>query len=170
MVQGDDRCECGGVIQIRLAQPDDFAQVWQLLQEYFTAVQVVVRDEEQAVRNYLEDPRCGTWLAYCEGELSGCIALRRLSDSAGEIKRLFVRPEFRRAGVAARLLAELEAYARGRFKFLYLDSNEDLRAAVVFYERAGYTPCERYNSNPQATIFLRKVLARRRIASDSKRV
>ncbi len=149
------------MIEIELAQPADFADVWQLLQEYFTAVQVVVQDDARAVRDYLQDPRSGIWIARVDGELAGCILLRPLNDLDGEVKRLFVRPAFRRCGVAVRLLAELESYAAGRFQSLSLDSNDDLEAAVLFYRRAGYETCERYNDNPQATIFMRKALGPR---------
>jgi hypothetical protein len=33
-----------------------------------------------------------------------------------------------------------------------------LQAAIAFYERHGYLRCDRYNDNPQATIFMRKRL------------
>jgi len=33
-----------------------------------------------------------------------------------------------------------------------------MRAAIRFYERHGFERCERYNENPQATLFMRKPL------------
>ena len=38
------------------------------------------------------------------------------------------------------------------------DSKDDLETAKRFYEASGYTHCERYNDNPQATIFMRRQL------------
>ena len=43
-------------------------------------------------------------------------------------------------------------------QWLYLDTKDDLHAAIRFYLSTGYQPCPRYNDNPQATIFLRKQL------------
>ena len=80
-------------------------------------------------------------------------------ERAGEVKRLYVQPPFRRRGLAQMLLTDLERFARDRGDhWLYLDTNDSLQAAIAFYERNGYSPCGRYNDNPQATIFMRKRL------------
>jgi len=44
------------------------------------------------------------------------------------------------------------------FKWIYLDSKDDLKEALRIYARRGYRTCDRFNDNPQATIFLRKCL------------
>jgi GNAT superfamily N-acetyltransferase len=55
------------------------------------------------------------------------------------------------------MLDALEAFARQRgFAWIYLDSFAALKIAVRLYRKRGYVRCERYNDNPQATIFLRK--------------
>ena len=41
---------------------------------------------------------------------------------------------------------------------VYLDTKDDLHAAIRLYDQLGYERCERYNDNPQATIFMRKRL------------
>jgi len=42
------------------------------------------------------------------------------------------------------------------YEWLYLDTKDDLENAIRFCKRHGYECCDRYNSNPQATIFMRK--------------
>jgi hypothetical protein len=50
-----------------------------------------------------------------------------------------------------------EQFARTQgFHWIYLDSTDDFKAALALYRKRGFVPCERYNDNPQATIFLRK--------------
>jgi putative acetyltransferase len=152
-------------LQIRRAELSDFDDAWELLAEYFEAVQVVVRDDRETVLKYLRVERSGVWIAYSDRKAAGCIVLRPLpakssvGDQAGEVKRLYVRPVFRRLGVAGRLLVKLETYASliGMHS-LYLDSRADMPAAVAFYRSAGYADCERYNDNPEAAIFLKKAL------------
>lgn len=79
---------------------------------------------------------------------------------AGEVKRLYVRPAFRRRGIAERLLEALERFASSRgVQWLYLDTTDELQAALAFYDRHGYARRDRYNDNPQATIFMRKRLS-----------
>src|SRR5207237_2001658 len=76
-----------------------------------------------------------------------------------EIKRLYVRASHRRHGLAQKLLRTLEQHAsQVPYEWLYLDTKDDLNNATRFYERHGYQHCDRYNSNPQATIFMRKPL------------
>jgi GNAT superfamily N-acetyltransferase len=78
------------------------------------------------------------------------------------VKRLYVKPVSRGKRIAERLLAALEEYARDAgYRRLYLDTKDDLIPAIRFYERHGYERCERYNENPQATIFMRKDLPSR---------
>jgi GNAT superfamily N-acetyltransferase len=64
-----------------------------------------------------------------------------------------------RRGIAEALLDALEDHARAsNLSWIYLDSKDDLLAAMTFYRQRGYQPCERYNENAQATIFLRRAL------------
>ena len=80
-------------------------------------------------------------------------------EAATECKRLYVRPQFRGRGIAEALLDAMEEYALEKAaEWVYLDSKDDLKDALRIYVRRGYQPCERYNDNPQATVFLRKRL------------
>ena len=132
-----------------------------MVEEYNQAVSVMVRDSPESFAKDYFQPGAGFWLAQAGKQLAGCIALRplRAREQAGEIKRLYVRPEYRGSGAAVALLDALERYAEtSGYRWLYLDSKDDLQAALRFYRRHGYEPCEPYNQNPQATIFMRKAM------------
>jgi DNA-binding MarR family transcriptional regulator/GNAT superfamily N-acetyltransferase len=142
---------------VRLSEADDDAS--RLLEEYYEAVSVVQRDTPEAIQQIISDASSGMWVAYLREKAVGCVVLRRLSSipSAGECKRLYVRPEARGNGLADALLDAQEAFARSKgLQWVYLDSYDDLKAAIALYKKRGYLPCERYNDNPQATVFLRK--------------
>jgi len=146
------------VRRVFAAEADD---VLSLVEEYYDAAQVVARDGRAKMLGYLADSDSGVWLAYCDTGAVGCILYHPLPHmgSVGEVKRLYVRPAFRRRGIAQELLERLERFASSRgVEWLYLDTNDELRAAIAFYERNGYVRCPRYNDNPQATIFMRKGL------------
>ncbi len=148
-------------IQVERVQGSGADVAFGLIEEFYEAIKVVVRDDRAVLQSYVSDPNGGIWVAYCDGHPAGCIALRTQSkeEAAGEVKRMFVRPAYRGKGIALQLLAELEAFAAARgFRRLYLDTKDDLREAIQFYKRTGYELCERYNENPQATIFMRKAL------------
>ena len=134
---------------------------FRIVEEYNQAVNVVVRDSPESFAKDYFQAGAGFWLAQAGKQFVGCIALRRLHthQQAGEIKRLYVRPEYRGSGAAGALLDALERYAESSgYWWLYLDSKDDLQAALRFYRRHGYEPCEPYNRNPQATIFMRKAV------------
>jgi len=89
------------------------------------------------------------YIAKVEDQTAGCIGLRRFDDSACEMKRLFVRPQFRRLKVG-RLLAEKviqEAKMIG-YKHLVLDTLAQLETASILYKSLGFYEIEPYYLNP----------------------
>lgn len=151
---------------IRRATTTDCDTVLALLQEYYSEIGVMVRDDPGDIERYISGPASGIWLAWREepggcAMAMGCILLRPMPEiaQAGEVKRLYVRAACRGQGVAKALRQSLEAHAAAQgTHWLYLDTKDDLQAAIAFYEGSGYQRCERYNANPQATIFMRKQL------------
>jgi DNA-binding MarR family transcriptional regulator/GNAT superfamily N-acetyltransferase len=145
---------------VRLAAANDDAVA--ILQEYYEAVHVVQRDNPGSIQMIIDAPGSGIWLAYLEDKVVGCVVLRRLAaiPLASECKRLYVKPSARGNRIADKLLDAQEAFARSQgVKWIYLDSYDDLKTAISLYERRGYQRCERYNDNPQATLFMRKHIA-----------
>jgi DNA-binding MarR family transcriptional regulator/GNAT superfamily N-acetyltransferase len=151
---------------VRLSKSNDDAI--RLLQEYYEAVSVVQRDTPEAIQKIIDAPCSGVWHAYLEDEAVGCVVLRKLGSIpfAGECKRLYVQPVARGHRIADKLLDALEDFARYMgLRWIYLDSYDDLKVAIALYRKRGYVSCERYNDNPQATVFLRKNIASGREAS-----
>lgn len=142
---------------VRLSKSND--EAIRLLQEYYEAVSVVQRDTPEAIQKIIDDPGSGVWLAYLNEKAVGCVVLRKLNavPFAGECKRLYVQPIARGHRIADKLLDAQEDFALSKgLRWIYLDSYDDLKVAIALYRRRGYVSCERYNTNPQATVFLRK--------------
>lgn len=142
---------------VRMPVPDPAAL--QLIEEYYAAVQVVLRDSADAIRQMIAEPGAGMWVAYLQDQAVGCVVLHRLEaiPSALECKRLYVRPAARGHGIADALMDALEAHAHDAgAEWIYLDTYHGLKPAIALYEKRGYVACARYNDNPQATVFFRK--------------
>jgi DNA-binding MarR family transcriptional regulator/GNAT superfamily N-acetyltransferase len=102
---------------------------------------------------------CGVFVvARSDDRPVACGGVVGLSD-AGEIKRMWVHPEWRGAGLGHRLLSELERHvARLGHHRVVLDTNGVLTDAIAMYARSGYTQIDRYNDNPYAEHFFEKSL------------
>jgi putative acetyltransferase len=87
----------------------------------------------------------GTFLvARQNGVAVGCGAVRRVSPTTAEVKRMFVSTAARGSGVGGRILAELEAWARSSgITRLVLEAGDRQDDAIRFYERSGFVaiPC-----------------------------
>jgi GNAT superfamily N-acetyltransferase len=134
---------------------------YRIVQEYYAEASVVLREDREEFESHYFGEGAGVWLAEAGDDVIGCVALRRLEGLAdgAEIKRMYLRQAYRRQGVAELLFEALQEYAReAGYKWLYLDTAADMKAAARFYERKGFGSCERYNENPQAAIFMRKAI------------
>jgi DNA-binding MarR family transcriptional regulator/N-acetylglutamate synthase-like GNAT family acetyltransferase len=98
-------------------------------------------------------------VASSEGLPVGCGGIHQLTATTGEIKRMWVHPAWRGAGLGSRLLRHLEAVAvELGYQTVRLDTNGTLTDAIALYERAGYRRIARYNDNPYAQVWLEKNL------------
>lgn len=92
-------------------------------------------------------------LALVDGQVAGCGALRALHDAdhanACEMKRLYVRPAFRRFGLGRRLAEALMDEARRcGYSVMLLDTLDDMEAARELYASLGFVETAPYYFNP----------------------
>lgn len=99
-------------------------------------------------------------LARVNHEPAGTAAFRPMSDGACEAKRLFVRSEFRRRGIAAALLETLVRNARQcGYRTLYGDTLPSMAAALGMYRRIGFEEVGPYSTRPTpGAVYLRLIL------------
>jgi GNAT superfamily N-acetyltransferase len=107
------------------------------------------------------EPPSGRWLvAYRDGSAVGCAGLKRLDERTAEIKRIYVAPEARGAGVAHALINGLEAAARDAgYDTVRLDTGARQPASVALFRSSGYHQIDDYNGNPVAAYWFEKRIA-----------
>ena len=92
------------------------------------------------------------------GTAIGCGALV-MNPGYGELKRMYVRPQDRGQGVAAKVLGFLEAEAAARGCTVFrLETGVRQPEALAFYARAGYARRERFGDYPDdpLSVFMQK--------------
>lgn len=79
------------------------------------------------------------WAAIMNGQMVGCAAYRMKETSVGEVKRVFVKEEFRGQGISKALMDAIEAHAREQgCEKLFLDTRMTLEPAVSMYRKRGF--------------------------------
>jgi len=144
-----------GLQALQVDSPEQIAAIRELFLEYAQSLgfSLCFQSFDQELAELPGDyaaPEGRLLLATCEGQSAGCVALHKLDHEICEMKRLYVRPEFRGKGLG-KILAERiigEAHQIG-YKQLRLDTVEPLmRTAVKMYRTLGFREIAPYRPNP----------------------
>ena len=135
--------------------PNQIAGVSELFLEYAQSLgfSLCFQNFDQELANLPGDyapPEGCLLLAMQDGQPAGCVALHKLDGEYCEMKRLYVRPQFRGHGLGLTLAERVIADARQiGYKYLRLDTVEPvMRAAVAMYRRLGFREIAPYRPNP----------------------
>ena len=130
---------------IAIERAVDLAGVRELILEYASGVGVDLSfqhfDEEmKTLESYYE-------VIFVAPD-AGCVALRRIDDQTCEMKRLYIRPQFRGTGLGRDLALRVIDEARSRgYKRMRLDTLPTMQKAMKLYESLGFRDIEPYRYN-----------------------
>jgi putative acetyltransferase len=147
-----------GISQITISQtesPSEIAKVRELFVEYAESLgfSLCFQNFDRELAGLPGDytPSQGRLLlALCGSEPAGCVALHSLEPGIGEIKRLYVRPQFRGSGIGKMLTNTVISEAKSiGYKKVRLDTVEPkMKNAVGLYRALGFREIEPYRPNP----------------------
>ena len=84
-------------------------------------------------------------VAYDEDIPVGSAGFKKYDDECAEVKRVFIKREYRGKGISKKLMELLEERARNKgYKYLILESGEPLVAAMSLYRKIGYKVIPNY--------------------------
>ena len=138
--------------------PQELNALRGLFQEYANALQIDLcfqgfEAELAGLPGEYTAPRGAVLIAMMKEELAGCCALRPLDSvdypNACEMKRLYVRPRFRRHGVGRQLVEAILDCARvAGYACVLLDTLNEMESARALYQDLGFEEIEPYYHNP----------------------
>lgn len=139
---------------IQAHAPEFIGQIRELFEEYQASLNVDLCFQNFAGElaglpgNYV--PPQGRLLLAMDGvHAAGCVAMQKIDGETCEMKRLYVRPEFRGKGVGRLLVNEIVAAARKRgYVRMRLDTLPQMKEAIALYESLGFHPAPPYRYNP----------------------
>ena len=101
-------------------------------------------DLVDAHRTYVASGAGWFWVAISDGAVVGCIGVLQLDGADHELRRMYVDPAHRGRGIAQRLLDRAMAWCTDHgVGALYLETNEQWKAARHLYEKHGFQPVAR---------------------------
>ncbi len=143
------------MILIQANTAESIAHARQLFREYQSWLQIDLcfqnfEKELAGLPGAYTPPAGRLLLAYEDTQLSGCVALRRLDDAICEMKRLFLREQFRGQGLGRQLIEAIirEAKQVG-YQRLRLDTlPPKMDDAIALYRSYGFNEIAPYYDNP----------------------
>lgn len=133
---GDKEGKVLEIVQVSMSDP----QLLRLI-DLLDAFQTVLYPPESnnaTPPQQMKNMQASAWLAKFDGESVGCACLV-VHQGLAEIKRVYVDPNARGAGIASALIRRLEEEARARhLTKLWLETGVRQPAAIALYEKLGY--------------------------------
>lgn len=116
--------------------------------------------ELEQLPGFYAPPDGRLFLAEFDGITAGCIALRKFRDGVCEMKRLYVRPQFRGNDIGKKLVELLIREARKiGYKKMVLDTVPTMKTAQKLYKSLGFYKIKPYRINPvEGAVFMELVL------------
>jgi putative acetyltransferase len=142
------------VLKILPATTQDIEEVRTLFGEYSRLVSEALCfqnfDQELEALPGSYAPPEGALLIARDGEkAAGCVALRRLGDGSGEMKRMYVRDVYRGSGLGRRLaLAIIDEARKRKYGRVVLDTLPKLAPAIALYRDLGFRETGPYLASP----------------------
>jgi putative acetyltransferase len=154
-----------GVTRILRARDQDLDAARELFREYAASLGFDLEfqgfsEELATLPGSYAPPRGRLLLAWEGGVAAGCVALRPIERGICEMKRLYVRPGYRGAGLgrrlADRIVQEATDAGYGRMR---LDTLPAMAGARALYQALGFRPIPPYRANPiEGAVFLELTL------------
>jgi len=138
----------------QVEKTDDIQTAQTLFDEYVTALNIDLTfqnydNERRHIADIYMPPAGALYLAEKNSEYAGCVGLRQFDGQRCEMKRLYVRPEFRGLGIGTALCKRIIEEGRHMgYAEMLLDTLASMHKALALYRSLGFKQIAPYYHNP----------------------
>lgn len=123
----------------------DFIKLCHMLDDFLNALVGGEQNRAQYITYNKLDDIHDVIVVYDGAAPVGCASFKKYDEENAEVKRVFIKDEYRGRGISKTLMSMLEERARNQgYKNLILESGEPLVAAMELYRRLGYKVIPNY--------------------------
>lgn len=98
-------------------------------------------------------PKGRLYIARYEGKLAGCAALKPVENNKCEMKRLYVKPEYRGHKIGKILVDKIINDAKNmKYNAMLLDTLTSFKEALALYRQKGFCDTKPYYKNPSENV------------------
>ncbi len=139
---------------MQVKKPDNIQAVQTLFDEYVAALNIDLTfqnydNERRHIADMYMPPAGALYLAENDGVTAGCVGLRKLEGHRCEMKRLYVRPDFRGLGIGTALCDQIIQKGRQMgYGEMVLDTLATMHSALALYRSLGFKQIKPYYHNP----------------------
>lgn len=143
----------------------DYTEAGELFKEYAASIKISLDfqhfdDELDGLKTMYAEPHGGIILVKEQEEMIGCVAVRKIDNNTGELKRMYIKPGHQNRGIGKILLEKALQLAREcNYSLVKLDTLNSMLPAIQLYTKAGFYETAPYYHNPHtAVIYFEKLL------------
>ena len=137
----------------------------QLFQEYANSLNISLDfqhfDEELNIISSMYGPPDGHLIiVYLADTPIACAAYRKIEEGICEVKRMYVKPSYRKEQIGDKMLSELISKATlNGYQLMRLDTLDSMIPAITLYKKHGFHEIDAYYFNPNKnTVYMEKSL------------
>ena len=144
---------------------DQINDAIELFQEYANTLNISLSfqnfDEELKIINSMYGSPTGCLLLVYDNELPvACAAYRKIGEDICELKRMYIKPNYRRKGIGQEIMNILCTRSKlNGYRIMRLDTLDTMTPAIKLYSNNGFYKIEAYYHNPnEGVVYMEKSL------------
>ena len=137
---------------------EEFSEAKKLILEYveWLGIDLCFQNFDYEINHLQEmysEPNGGLVLATIDNKVIGVAGIRKFENKDCELKRMYVKEEYRGTGIGRKILEyAIELAKKLNYDKIKLDTHESMKPAIKLYMEYGFKEIQQYRYNPVESV------------------